>query len=62
MAENERKTVRVEELVLSNSVTLAALVEVLEERGIVRREEVLEKAKVIQDRGKLDASHIPSGR
>jgi hypothetical protein len=62
MAANKRKTVRVEELALSNSVTLAALVEVLEERGIVRREEVLEKAKVIRDRGKPDASHIPSRR
>ena len=62
MAENEKKTVHVEELALSNSLTLVALVELLEERGIVRREEVLERAKLIRDRGKSDASHLPARR
>jgi hypothetical protein len=58
MAENEKKTIRVEELALSNSLTLAALVELLEEQGILRREEVLERAKEIRDRGKPDATHL----
>jgi hypothetical protein len=52
MHQNEKKTVRVEELALSNSLTLTALVELLEERAIVLREEVLERARVIRDRGK----------
>jgi hypothetical protein len=59
MPNNEKKTVRVEELALSNSLTLTALVELLEEQGIIRREEVLERARVIRDRGKSDASHLP---
>lgn len=62
MADNEKKTVRVEELALSNSLTLAALVELLEEQGIVDRERVLERARIIRDRGKSDASHLPSRR
>jgi len=55
MADDEKKTVRVEELALSNSLTLTALVELLEEQGIVSREEGLERAKVIRDRRKPDA-------
>ena len=55
MVDDEKKTVRVEELALSNSLTLTALVELLEEQGIVRREEVLERARIIRDRGKPDA-------
>jgi hypothetical protein len=42
--------VGVEELALSNSVTLAALTELLEEKGVLTRQEVLEKVKVIRDR------------
>ena len=59
MADNEKKTVRVEELAVSNSLTLATLVELLEEHGIIRREEVLERALVIRNRGKPDAIHFP---
>jgi hypothetical protein len=55
MADNEKKTIRVEELALSNSLTPAALVELLEERGVVRREEMLELALIIRDRGKPSA-------
>ena len=58
MPDNENKTVRVEELALSNSLTLAALVELLEEQGIVSREQVLERARVIRERGKPDAAHL----
>lgn len=41
MVDDEKETVRVEELALSNSLTLAALVELLEEKGIVDREQDL---------------------
>lgn len=54
-ADKEKRTARVEELALSNSLTLAALVELLEEQGISRREEVLAKAKEIRDREELDS-------
>lgn len=47
-----RVTVSVEELALSNSIALTALVELLEERGLVRREEVLKRTKEIRDRKK----------
>jgi hypothetical protein len=43
--------VRVEKLALSNSVTLAALVELLDERGIVKRADVIERVS-IRDRKK----------
>lgn len=59
MADNEKKTVRVEELALSNSLALTALIELLEGQGIVRREEVLERARVIRDQGKPDVTHLP---
>lgn len=52
MADDEKITVRVEELALSNSLTLTALVELLEERGIINREEILERATIIRDRRK----------
>ncbi len=38
----ERVTVSVEQLTLSNSLQLTALVELLEERGILKRAEVIE--------------------
>ncbi len=43
-------TVRVEELALANSLTLTTLVELLEERGVLRRERVLERVREIRDR------------
>jgi len=48
-----KRTVRFEELALSNSLTLAALVELLEEQGIVSREQVLRQARVMRDMGKV---------
>jgi hypothetical protein len=52
MAANEKRvTVSVEELALSNSVTLAAIVELLEEKGVISRAEVLERLKVIRISG-----------
>jgi hypothetical protein len=48
---DKRVTVSIEELALSNSVTLAALLELLEEKGLVSRAEVLERLKVIRASG-----------
>jgi len=45
-----RVTVKVEGLVLSNSLQLTAIVELLEERGILTQSVVLERMKVIRDR------------
>ncbi|HUT02295.1 MAG TPA: hypothetical protein VM163_00185 [bacterium] len=47
---DKRITVSVEELTLSNSLQLTALVELLEERGIVTRDQVVERVKAIRDR------------
>jgi hypothetical protein len=48
---DKRVTVSVEELALSNSVTLAALVELLEEKNLISRAEVLERIKRIRTAG-----------
>lgn len=48
--EKERVTVSVQELALANSLTLTALVEILEERGLIQQAEVLERVKIIRDR------------
>jgi len=47
-----RSTVSVEEVVLSNSYSLAALLELLEEKGILTQTEVLERVTLIRARGK----------
>ncbi len=47
-----RITVRVEELTLTNTLQLTAIVELLEERGIVKQSDVLERMKVVRDRKK----------
>jgi hypothetical protein len=51
---NERITVGVEELVLTNSMTLAALVELLDERGVMKQAEVQ-----IPGQGGRDSEIIP---
>ncbi len=48
----ERVTVRAEELTLSNTLQLTAIVELLEERGIMSQSDVLERVKEIRDRKK----------
>ena len=45
MASNERATVRVEDLAYSNTLTVNALVELLDEKGILPKEEVLARIK-----------------
>ena len=53
MADKEKRiTVSVEELTLSNSVQLTALVELLEEKGILTRQEVLDQLRLIKERSR----------
>ncbi len=52
MTKNDRATVRVEEVVMGNSYTLAALLELLEEEGLLTQTEVLERVTLIKARGK----------
>lgn len=46
----QKLTVGVEELTLTNSLTLTALVELLEEKGILHQGDVLERMRQIRDR------------
>ena len=48
----ERVTVRAEELTLTNTLLLTAIVELLEERGIMTQGDVLERMKAVRDRKK----------
>ena len=48
----ERITVRVDELTLTNSLQLTAIVELLEERGIMTQSDVLKRMKEVRDRKK----------
>ncbi len=48
----KRVTVRVEELTLTNTLQLTAIVELLEERGILTQSDVLERMRVVRDRQK----------
>lgn len=52
MAKQKRVTVSVEQLTLSNSLQLTALVELLEEKRILRQAEVLDRMREIRDRKK----------
>jgi len=57
MAENEnggnREEVPLERIVLSNMYSIEALIDVLVEKGLVTREEVLKRMeKVVEERGK----------
>ena len=45
MAKDDRVTVRVEDLAYSNMLTLNALVELLDETGVLPKREVLERVK-----------------
>ncbi len=48
-----RVTVRVEELTLSDFLQLTAIVELLEERGIMTQGDVLKRMKEVRDRKKV---------
>ncbi len=45
MTKNDRATVRVEDLAYSNMLSINALVELLDEKGILPKQEVLERVK-----------------
>ena len=45
MTKNDRATVRVEDLAYSNMLTINALIELLDERGILPKAEVLARIK-----------------
>ena len=49
----DRVTVRVEELPLTNTLQLTAIVELLEERGIMTQHDVVERMKAVRDRKKM---------
>lgn len=51
-AGEKRVTVGLEELALTNSLSLTALVELLEEKGILTHREVLDRMRAIRDRKK----------
>jgi len=51
--EDEQVTVGVEQLTLTNSLTLTALIELLEEKGILTQQVVLERMRQIRDRKKV---------
>ena len=48
----DRVAVRVEELTLSNTLQLTAIVELLEERGIMTQSDIVERMKAVRDRKK----------
>ncbi len=48
----ERVTARVEELTLSDSLQLTAIVELLEERRVMTQHDVVERMKAVRDRKK----------
>jgi hypothetical protein len=47
--QDKRITVRVEELAYSNMMTLNSLIELLEEKGVVTKQEVLNRIKRLQE-------------
>lgn len=47
-SEGNRQTVSFEELAYSNMLTLNALVELLTEKGLLSKQEILERAKQLQ--------------
>ncbi len=48
----DRVTVPVEELTLTNTLQLTAIVELLEERGIMTQHDVVERMKAVRNRKK----------
>ncbi len=52
-SEPNRRTVSFEELAYSNMLTLNALVELLDEKGVLKKQEVLERVKRLRAETKL---------
>ena len=53
MVSKERVAVRVEELTLSNTLQLTAMVELLEERGVMTQRDIIKRMKEVRDRKKV---------
>ena len=53
--EPQRQTVNFEELAYSNMLTLNALVELLTEKGVLSKAEILERVKKLQSETKVSA-------
>ena len=58
MTKDGRATVRVEDLAYSNMLSLNALVELLDERGILPKAEVLERIKKLGEEARLASGQI----
>jgi hypothetical protein len=58
-SEPDRNTVSFQELTYSNMLTLNALVEVLVEKGLVGKDEILERVKQLQAQAKAKAGKRP---
>ena len=58
-SEPDRNTVSFQELAYSNMLTLNALVEVLVEKGLVGKDEILERVKQFQAQAKTKAGKRP---
>jgi hypothetical protein len=52
-ANQKRATVRGKELTLTNTLQLTAIVELLEERGIMTQSDVLKRMKEVRDRKRV---------
>ena len=52
---DDRETVTMQEMVYSNMLTINALVELLDERGLIPKADVLERIKKLQ--GKMQARY-----
>jgi len=55
---NDRATVRVEDLAYSNTLSINALVELLDERGILPKAEVLERIKKLGEEARTPPGKI----
>ncbi len=52
MNKNDRATVRVEDLAYSNMLSINALVELLDEKGILPKQEVLDRIKKLGEKAR----------
>ncbi len=52
MTKNDRATVRVEDLAYLNMLSINALVELLEEKGILTKQEILDRTKKLGEEGR----------
>ncbi len=58
MSKNDRATVRVEDLAYSNTLSINALVELLDEKGILPKAEVLERIKKLGEEARPTPGQI----